>query len=233
MLRQFLRFEKKSNSFLRHLSTINIRKSTSNSPKGRRLLKQHVRSVLDDKVKLLEFIDQDTYVQKDNKFYGASISSHIRHSLDHFKYVLTVTMNQQHNNLADKHDHKDCLHHHKLTYDIRTRGGEVEKDLKVALKETLGMRVVVDAINVHSGVWDEQVNTEFIANSSTGESYTATSSFERELSFVAHHATHHLAMVRVMLAARGINLVSTSFGVANSTRVYNANQTGSKGNEEN
>ena len=43
------------------------------------------------------------------------------------------------------------------------------------------------------------------------------SNFLRELQFVSHHSTHHMAMIRVICTNLGVSLPS-DFGIAASTR---------------
>ena len=62
---------------------------------SRRLIKQHARALLDQKLSLLQKLDQDQYVFKHPNFFGASIGGHIRHSLDHFKRALAATQTKE------------------------------------------------------------------------------------------------------------------------------------------
>jgi hypothetical protein len=52
-----------------------------------------------------------------------------------------------------------------------------------------------------------------------GFEYEIPSTFERELAFSAHHAIHHLAMVKVISDALGVD-VDENFGKAPSTIVH-------------
>ena len=179
------------------------------SHRERLLIKLHARGIIDQKLDLLKVLNQSEYVRVDENFFNASVASHLRHSLDHFSYALSVQM--------------DCESNQKLTYDIRKRGGVVEIDLEAAVQSVLDMRCVIDSLDVNNtALWSKPVQAVFIADPKTQQTYAATSTFERELSFVAHHSTHHLAMIRVMLNAQGIQLNSTSIGMANSTQIHNA-----------
>ena len=63
------------------------------------------------------------------------------------------------------------------------------------------------------------MHAEFVASASTGKKYAVESNIERELSFVAHHATHHLALINLMLKSEGY-AVQKDIGLANSTRLH-------------
>lgn len=47
-----------------------------------------------------------------------------------------------------------------------------------------------------------------------------TSSREREISFVAHHGVHHIAMIRLMMAELNCDIQDETMGLANSTIIH-------------
>jgi hypothetical protein len=170
---------------------------------NRLLIKKNARDVLDQKISILEAIDQDQYVYKDKEFFGASIGAHIRHSLDHFGCAMASTVSKE--------------------YDVsRSRGGSVEISKKAALKETLNLRRAIDDVDVsNESLWNQPLKAVFLADPQTGKFFTAESTFAREIAFAAHHATHHHAMISLMISARGIDKAQhLDVGIANSTQMF-------------
>mmetsp|Transcript_2850 Transcript_2850/g.3269 ORF Transcript_2850/g.3269 Transcript_2850/m.3269 type:complete len:94 (+) Transcript_2850:1-282(+) len=69
-------------------------------------------------------------------------------------------------------------------------------------------------------VTSEMINASFMLSSDNGEEFNLQSSIGRELGFVAHHAIHHLAMVRIIaINTLGLdeNELPPNFGKAPST----------------
>ena len=109
-----------------------------------------------------------------------------------------------------------------LDYDERSRGGAVETDIEAAAQACMLQRRIVDSLEVSPSaaarLWERPLAAVFLADAGTGVSYSVPTTFERELSFCAHHATHHLAMSRLMLVSTGSSVaLDESIGMANST----------------
>ena len=111
-----------------------------------------------------------------------------------------------------------------LDYDERSRGGAVETDIEAAAQACMLQRRIVDSLDLEvspsaaARLWERPLAAVFLADAGTGVSYSVPTTFERELSFCAHHATHHLAMSRLMLESTGSSVaLDGSIGMANST----------------
>jgi hypothetical protein len=177
--------------------------------KRQSLLKTHCREVLEQKKVLLEMVSDEDYVKRIPAFFDAAISAHVRHSLQHIQRVLS---------LVGSHIEDATT----LCYDDRERKNDVEKSRAKAIKLTDKMIGILDGMQSEDFLLP--VHAEFVASASSGNSngkYAVESSIERELSFVAHHATHHLALISLMLKSEGY-AVTKDIGLANSTRLHHA-----------
>mmetsp|Transcript_23287 Transcript_23287/g.72934 ORF Transcript_23287/g.72934 Transcript_23287/m.72934 type:complete len:446 (+) Transcript_23287:174-1511(+) len=115
--------------------------------------------------------------------HGASIGMHMRHSLDHCARV------------ADALGSSETP---TLRYDTRDRGTTVETDPALAVARVRAIRdSVVGAIAADATIVERRVVAEF-ALSATESLHEMPSTVERELAFVAHHAYHHLALIRLI-----------------------------------
>ena len=170
----------------------------------RGIIKAHVRDVLEQHEKILELINDTDYIAKHPNFFDASIAAHFRHSLDHFRKAMQPSSETR-------------------NYDIRHRDTQIESSRTAALAETRCIRGVLEGIPLGtSEFWDKEVNVCFIGIAETNNSYEISSTNEREMSFVAHHATHHLAMIKAMLAQSGSIAVGgiEKVGFSNSTQIF-------------
>ena len=174
--------------------------------KRQSLLKTHCREVLEQKRLLLETVSDEDYTKKIPAFFDTSPSAHIRHSLQHIGRVLELVGSQI----------EDAT---TLCYDDRERKNDIENNRALAIKFTDKMIGILDEMN--SDDFRLPVHAEFIGSAVTGKKYAVESSIERELSFVAHHATHHLAMINLMLKSAGYP-VQKDIGLANSTRIHHS-----------
>lgn len=146
---------------------------------------------------------------------GASIGQHFRHSLDHMELPALVLASGQ-----------DCV---DLHYDLRVRGGTTETDVVEARKRienlsTIFREVQDSSLSTTSSDYeiDEELGrvTAHFMLSADGVEVQLQSNIERELGFAAHHAIHHMALVR-LIATGHIGLPAESlpedFGKAPST----------------
>jgi len=117
---------------------------------------------------------------------------------------------EQNNNIP-----KDQRSIGELHYDLRVRGGTLEKDFDEAKKRIISVMSVLDEVlhevldekekNSNNGdpnnfVGKESVNAYFMLGgdpTKDGE-VKLTTTVQRELGFVAHHAMHHMAMVKII-----------------------------------
>ena len=139
---------------------------------------------------------------------GASIGQHVRHSMDHMELAARMA--------TSKEDFE-------LHYDLRTRGGDDEKDMEVAEQR---VQSVCSLLREMETLLDEDVQRPveacFMLSADPTE-YHLTSTIEREMGFAAHHAIHHMAMVKI-IATHSVGLkshdLSPDFGRAPSTIVH-------------
>lgn len=190
----------------RRVATIGREDSWKALKKRQELLKTHCREVLEQKRMLLEIISDEDYTKKIPAFFDAAPSAHVRHSLQHISRVL---------DLVGGHIEDATT----LCYDDRERKNDIEFSRSKAIKLTDKMISILD--EMQSEDFTLPVHAEFVGSATTGKKYAVESSIERELSFVAHHATHHLAMVNLMLKSGGY-AVQKDIGLANSTRLHHS-----------
>jgi hypothetical protein len=151
----------------------------------------------------------------------ASIGQHIRHSMDHLElatnmaiYCTSSSPNASSSSLANKEIH----------YDLRERGELDEHDIDAAEErirrvESLLRAHATDQEASYQKEKDRFVNAYFMLTGDPME-FQLPSTVERELGFAAHHAIHHLAMVKVITQVTlGLppELLPEDFGKAPST----------------
>ena len=168
------------------------------------LIKHHCETVLLQVQYLLDMLNDEDYVQTLPGFFHATIGAHIRHTLQHVHHVT---------DMVGSHPEDVTT----LSYDTRERNDTIETSRAKALHDTKKCLTVLS--NMEADDFMLTVHAEFIGNSETGKKYAVSSSIERELSFVAHHATHHLALVNLMMKSLGYS-VQKDVGVAHSTVMY-------------
>lgn len=168
------------------------------------LIKKHCETVLLQTQYLLEMCNDEDYVTRLPQFFNATIGAHIRHSLQHVHHVL---------NMVGSHPEDVTT----LTYDERERGEKLEKNREKAVRENVRCLSVLS--NMEADDFVLLVHAEFIGDAESGKKYAVSSTIERELSFVAHHATHHLALVNLMMKSLGYS-VEKNVGIANSTVMH-------------
>jgi hypothetical protein len=162
---------------------------------------------------------------------GASVGQHFRHSTDHMERVAASILK------AEKRQNNN--QEAKLQYDIRVRGGNDENDMNVAEERirrvTRLFKDEIDAVTASSSS-SSDVNDEpmldnqrvlacfLLSGDPSEDEFLLSSTIERELGFVAHHAIHHLAMVKIItmhtLAMLPPGALPEGFGMAPSTIVY-------------
>lgn len=145
----------------------------------------------------LETLNNDDYTYLAQPHVSSSIGEHFRHWLDLF--------------------HAIRLDSHRIDYNVRRRGHRVERDLDVAkqeISELIEWLFELPSNDLHQPV---AVETEVMLSQTQVEEVTST--FVRELTFAALHATHHFAMAKVVASIRGVTSDSR-FGVAPATATY-------------
>jgi hypothetical protein len=126
--------------------------------------------------------------------YGDSVGLHLRHVIEHFEALLGPPR------------------HHVADYDSRPRDASLERSASLArrrllaLRQHLARRVSLDEPVCVRGKGGLGGEFDFRVNSTVG----------RELVFVASHAIHHFALLKVHCQQRGIRL-RADFGKAPAT----------------
>ncbi|KLN63898.1 hypothetical protein ZX61_17325 [Vibrio sp. VPAP30] len=145
----------------------------------------------------LETLSQEDYVFIAQPHVSSSIGEHFRHWLDLFHAIKLDSL--------------------KIDYNVRRRGHAVERSLDVAkqeIRELVEWLFELPSNELHQSV---SVETEVLLSQTHVEEVSST--FVRELTFAALHATHHFAMAKVVASLRGIDSDS-HFGVAPTTATY-------------
>lgn len=167
---------------------------------------------------------------------GASIGQHLRHSMDHMELAALVAEAR----LGTAYDAPaDAEEPAQIHYDLRVRGGTLETDMAESRKRIVAVENVLEGIHdavdaglngVASNIVHFPVQASFYLSADDAEDREGESSESalpstvgRELGFAAHHAIHHLAMVRVIaLHSAGLEEedLPPDFGRAPSTVRY-------------
>jgi hypothetical protein len=150
---------------------------------------------------------------------GASIGQHYRHSMDHIELVALLA--------SSSDSHIIPSRKRELHYDLRVRGGTLEKDLGMSRQR------IVDVVDVFKSLQPgaESVTTTpltayFNLSADSDVEIGLPSTVGRELGFAAHHTIHHMALVKI-IALQTLGLDETDlphgFGRAPSTLIFDRN----------
>ena len=152
------------------------------------------------------------------------MGQHLRHSMDHMERATVAAAT------TDKQNTPAMIH-----YDTRTRGGADEQDMDAAqarIERVQAMLAQVVAEQESSSSSDNLENKEvqacFMLSGDNTEEFKLPSTAARELGFAAHHAIHHLAMVKIIAlhtAKLPAEDLPADFGRAPSTVNYDRNAT--------
>jgi len=141
----------------------------------------------------------------------ASIGMHIRHSMDHVERAAAAAI------------HFD---QRKINYDLRERGGLDENDMDAAVERLLRVQNTFEKLSSSESqipVIGHNIEACFMLSGDSNDEYALPSTVARELGFAAHHAIHHLAMVRICATHTGglsEDDLPSDFGRAPSTVNY-------------
>lgn len=176
------------------ISVHTVNRAVQSYSSNENLIIQHAESCLQKIILICRNVSKDDYVKPLPQFSNACVGSHIRHSLDHFNKIL-----QSSENVID--------------YDSRVRDVPWEKD------PLLASAVANECINMLQigNSFSKGCTVKFMSEAVSGKSYLVDSTIGRELAFAAHHGTHHLYTVRLMLEGLEYKIFDENFGVANST----------------
>lgn len=156
--------------------------------------------VIEQAISLLDDISLADYQEVLAPHFSSSIGAHIRHIVDHFVALKNAGMNGE------------------INYNKRNRHGDVEQfphsaivtceSIMAWLKETCSTPLL-----------DQRVLVTMDIDISHTKAATCESTLERELVFVASHAIHHYALIRIIRNMQGKDLPEF-FGYAPSTISY-------------
>jgi len=161
----------------------------------------------------------------------ASIGQHFRHSLDHMELAALIA------------ERPNDPTRSQLHYDLRQRGCPSENDIDAATERILKLIHTLEVVSlihgkeettvanaIAGGVQQIPVQAHFMLSGDSKMEYALASSIGRELGFAAHHAIHHMAMVK-LIPIQTIGLweedLPTGFGRAPSTLVFDAESSSS------
>lgn len=148
--------------------------------------------LLEQGARLLRSMEGRTYRRQDDGVFGTSVSSHIRHNLDHYTQFL--------NGLAEE----------IIDYQQRSRDTRIETCPEKALA---AIREVIERL---SDVSEACRLLRVRLETSSPTDVWDVSSVRRELDFLVSHTVHHYALIGVICRNAGI-AVEPGFGVAPST----------------
>lgn len=117
---------------------------------------------------------------------GASIGQHFRHAMDHIEKAVSAT------------SRPDAQ---KIRYDIRERGGLDETDMEAAEERIQRVSKMLEEVSSRQSyipVIDHRIQACFMLSGDDDTEIPIPSNAARELGFAAHHAIHHMAMVRII-----------------------------------
>ena len=146
----------------------------------------------------------------------ASMGQHIRHATDHIERAASAS----------------CLHspNNEIHYDLRERGTCDEIVSTAAFMRLDRVQAIMDQIMASSPDPNLPVKACFMLSGDSESESSLPSTIARELGFAAHHAIHHMAMVKVIVTNPNIGGLDegelpVNFGKAPSTINYETSQT--------
>lgn len=153
-------------------------------------------AVLDQGILMLESLDQEAYVRALPLANGASVGGHYRHSLEHFRLLLSG------------------LKKGSVDYDARERDLLLETDLAEAIRATKELHASLRVLSSHGS--EDPLEIRCGITYGERDAGNAASTLGREIIFCISHAIHHYALVAMMLRSQGCP-IPEGFGVAPST----------------
>ena len=148
-------------------------------------------------INLLERHSASSYVVNDQRTFGSSIGSHMRHVLDHYSSFLAV------------------IDSGVVNYDARVRETLVETDRVSGIEKA---KSILEGL-MNSVIDPSQTVKVIVSANTTEDEVHSVSSVGRELQFLASHTVHHYALIAIASRMQGISPPDT-FGIAPSTLKY-------------
>jgi hypothetical protein len=153
----------------------------------------------------------------------ASMGQHIRHSMDHIELVAEMAI------VCTDNSTSSVFERRAIYYDVRDRGGLDESDMDEAADRIRRVeQLLVEQATTQQdfpGVRPiEEISACFML-SGDGNHMRLPSTIHRELGFAAHHAIHHMAMVKIIAQETlklSPDMLPLDFGKAPSTISYDS-----------
>lgn len=150
---------------------------------------------------LLDRLDESSFIEPVESFYGSTVGGHLRHCLEHYRSFF------------------DGLRIGRIDYDARARELILETQIEVAQENVAAVCAALNALPEG----DLSRERELLVKMDCGEQDLPwqASSIGRELQFLVSHTVHHFAMMGGICQALGLEM-EEEFGVAPSTLRYRA-----------
>ncbi|KAG7373595.1 hypothetical protein IV203_034319 [Nitzschia inconspicua] len=183
--------------------------ATRSSPRTLQALYRANLGILNQKLDLIqilrdEFGDdaaKDCY-QQPCRIVGASIGQHVRHSMDHIELATKMAIQCTKAGCNDGGRGDSSINQRQIHYDLRQRGGSDEYDINDAEARIRQVQHLIQHEAVRPDDDDYSFKPHAISAyfmlSGDGDEFRLPSTIYRELGFAAHHAIHHMAMVKVI-----------------------------------
>lgn len=145
----------------------------------------------------------------------ASVGQHVRHSMDHMELAANMAVQKV-----------SAAGNAEIHYDLRSRGGSDESDMDEAEARIRRVQQLLREQATSKGDHDNADHASVLACfmlSGDGDEFQLPSTIHRELGFAAHHAIHHLAMVKIIALETlqlSPDIMPLDFGKAPSTINY-------------
>ena len=159
---------------------------------------------------------------------GASIGQHYRHSMDHIELAALVASSVVKDSSSSSSQVAAELH-----YDLRVRGGTLEKDLELSRQRIVDVVDILQSLQPNekdesittttTAISNSPITAYFNLSADSTDEIGLPSTVGRELGFAAHHAIHHMAMCKVIaVQTLGVNEeeLPYGFGRAPSTLLF-------------
>jgi uncharacterized damage-inducible protein DinB len=167
------------------------------------ILLNSLKSLLDQLDRFLEDLPLEVYTKTSVRVPNGTIGKHVRHTLAHYSKLIHPGTRGQITNRSGL----------VISYDKRNRNTLEETEITQARKLISEIKLVLLAFTgdeCSANVTIEAMLTK------EGNQASFTSTVGRELWFIAHHAIHHHAMIKVIAEEWGVK-VTSDFGLAPST----------------
>ena len=141
---------------------------------------------------------------------NATVGQHFRHSTDHMERAVLAALDYQQS---------------EIHYDVRQRGKLDEYDLNAAAKRVRRVQNLFDQIGSFTPSMHHPTQAYFMLSGDDASELALPTTVARELAFGAHHAIHHLALVRIIcFHTLGMDMddLPPDFGRAPSTLNFDA-----------